>query len=560
MKNNEAYMIPGYELWCDEPTLERGVYTSKTPHIKRWYGSVHTLQRKTKVQTEPQLGKHSALKIDAATAKIEGYFMAAGKFLRTDLARILQENYTAKEELLRETINRHTERLWIKCAKDYMQLSVFNYLDGMRELLRSEGISKSAHGIKAYEDLFAQLVVSTAEQYSRQMEAFSEGIASVVERETTEADELPEKVEKLYSSGWKRLVDVAHRMKIQSMLGSILLTGRTKYTYTCNHADSTCDNCAALNGQTFDIGDAEEGVNLPPIHPNCRCTISGYPALPTAGELVDALEVIASVALLEVANNMAEEVDKRLNLLAGTLGLVWSALFERSVLEYYGSFTTIKIDSIEYRINRNNFTAVAVGQDGKLIVPENAKLYDEQLLNLMRQRDMLPEGSQEREQIETQIKEVYEMSTSETRSVEPEKPYNFYVLGGDTTKQLNEYMRQAEIDYAHMHKRYWVENLKDFYLLVRGRGEMDLKAQPEWQHSAYIYDGEIVSQDALGNINYGYFGAFCNFPKSVLVAAGGFAQWRSSGNIELEFWYTLFDDPRDTYRVLQGIDIYHVWH
>ena len=207
-------MIPGYELWCDEPTLERGVYTSKTPHIKRWYGSVHTLQRKTKVQTEPQLGKHSALKIDAATAKIEGYFMAAGKFLRTDLARILQENYTAKEELLRETINRHTERLWIKCAKDYMQLSVFNYLDGMRELLRSEGISKSAHGIKAYEDLFAQLVVSTAEQYSRQMEAFSEGIASVVESESTEADELPEKVVGVgrvspFSAGREKLTVVA---------------------------------------------------------------------------------------------------------------------------------------------------------------------------------------------------------------------------------------------------------------------------------------------------------------------------------------------------------------
>lgn len=111
-----------------------------------------------------------------------------------------------------------------------------------------------------------------------------------------------------------------------------------------------------------------------------------------------------------------------------------------------------------------------------------------------------------------------------------------------------------------MHNRPWVEILKDFYLLVRGHGEMDLKNQPEWKHSAYIYNGELVSRDALGNINYGYFGTFCNFPKMVLIVGGGFAQWRSSGNVNLEFWYTLNDDPRDTFRVLQGIDIYDLWH
>lgn len=121
-------------------------------------------------------------------------------------------------------------------------------------------------------------------------------------------------------------------------------------------------------------------------------------------------------------------------------------------------------------------------------------------------------------------------------------------------------MRQTEVNYTHVHNRPWVANLKDFYLLVRGNGEMDLKNQPEWAHSAYIYNGELVSQDALGNINYGYFGTFCSIPKIVLIAAGGFAQWRSSQKVNLEFWYTLNDDPRDTFRVLQGIDLYDLWH
>lgn len=116
-------------------------------------------------------------------------------------------------------------------------------------------------------------------------------------------------------------------------------------------------------------------------------------------------------------------------------------------------------------------------------------------------------------------------------------------------------MRNAASNYAQMHNRYWAENLEDFYKLVRNRGEMDLKNQPEWKNSAFIFDGEIVSQDTLGNINYGYFGKHCNFPDSVLIAAGGVAQFLA-GTSEIENWYVFLDDPRDSYRVMQGIEIH----
>ena len=106
-----------------------------------------------------------------------------------------------------------------------------------------------------------------------------------------------------------------------------------------------------------------------------------------------------------------------------------------------------------------------------------------------------------------------------------------------------------------MHDRYWEENLEDFYQLVRNGGEMDLKNQSEWQNSAFIYDGEVVSQDALGNINYVYFGKYCNFPDSVLISAGGVAQVLA-GHSKIEHIYAFFDDPRDTYRIMQGMDIY----
>ena len=64
-----------------------------------------------------------------------------------------------------------------------------------------------------------------------------------------------------------------------------------------------------------------------------------------------------------------------------------------------------------------------------------------------------------------------------------ENPMRF-LFCGDATDRLNEYMKNTSSNYADMHDRYWAGNLADFYELVRNKGEMDLKNQPEWQSSA----------------------------------------------------------------------------
>jgi len=40
-----------------------------------------------------------------------------------------------------------------------------------------------------------------------------------------------------------------------------------------------------------------------------------------------------------------------------------------------------------------------------------------------------------------------------------------------------------------------------------------------------------------------------------LIAAGGVAQFLT-GTSEFKNWYVFLDDPRETYRVMQGIEIY----
>ncbi len=45
-----------------------------------------------------------------------------------------------------------------------------------------------------------------------------------------------------------------------------------------------CEICARLNGQEFSVDDAKAGENLPPIHPNCKCTTVAAYTIPVFKE------------------------------------------------------------------------------------------------------------------------------------------------------------------------------------------------------------------------------------------------------------------------------------
>lgn len=54
-------------------------------------------------------------------------------------------------------------------------------------------------------------------------------------------------------------------------------TGTEKYVYMATIDDRTSEICRKLNGHHFFVKDAQPGVNLPPMHPNCRSTTAPIP-------------------------------------------------------------------------------------------------------------------------------------------------------------------------------------------------------------------------------------------------------------------------------------------
>lgn len=55
----------------------------------------------------------------------------------------------------------------------------------------------------------------------------------------------------------------------QGELASYRELGVAEYTFL----GGGCEICQELNGKSFPLEEAEAGLNLPPIHPNCKCTI-----------------------------------------------------------------------------------------------------------------------------------------------------------------------------------------------------------------------------------------------------------------------------------------------
>lgn len=67
--------------------------------------------------------------------------------------------------------------------------------------------------------------------------------------------------------------ELAHT-QVQSTLDKYREAGVTYYKILNTHDDRTCEGpCEEFAGKIFRMDEAVEGVNLPPFHPNCRCTI-----------------------------------------------------------------------------------------------------------------------------------------------------------------------------------------------------------------------------------------------------------------------------------------------
>lgn len=90
-------------------------------------------------------------------------------------------------------------------------------------------------------------------------------------------DELVKQLMKDFNVGYNNADRIARTelsyVRNQSTLDSYKEAGVEYYQFLATDDDDTCEEDKELDGKIFRLDEAVVGVNYPPIHPNCRCSV-----------------------------------------------------------------------------------------------------------------------------------------------------------------------------------------------------------------------------------------------------------------------------------------------
>lgn len=93
---------------------------------------------------------------------------------------------------------------------------------------------------------------------------------------TQMAKDLAKRMDVSYNAALRLIRTESTRMENQGLLDTYKQLGAEQFQFTAVLDDRTSDICASMDGQIFNIEDAEVGLNVPPLHPNCRSVITPY--------------------------------------------------------------------------------------------------------------------------------------------------------------------------------------------------------------------------------------------------------------------------------------------
>ena len=76
------------------------------------------------------------------------------------------------------------------------------------------------------------------------------------------------------NNAYRLLVTELARVQTSAQMESFKRNGFDQYTFLA--LGTACEICRKIDGKHFDVDKANAGVNMPPMHPHCRCSTSAY--------------------------------------------------------------------------------------------------------------------------------------------------------------------------------------------------------------------------------------------------------------------------------------------
>lgn len=271
----------------------------------------------------------SSFDVDAYKSKAAKIVEEAKERRRLGL-KVTPADYTAKvnKELMRYNVTMRTNRLELLQAKINLVITdlasneefmlsekLFNSFN--RELIRQAGIlGTDLPSLAKVERVFKATILTDVEGvtfsdyiWSNQAElrdTVNQAIQRALirgENPTVTARELRNLVKDgtVSASYAAQRIAVTETTRAQTMSQRLSYNeyGFTHFVFIAETDDRTCEDCEALDdGTPYLVRDMQEGVNAPPIHPNCRCSTAAHVVSGTEQQSEQDVDIGRSMATL----------------------------------------------------------------------------------------------------------------------------------------------------------------------------------------------------------------------------------------------------------------------
>ena len=161
-----------------------------------------------------------------------------------------------------------------------------NYYHGLYDIAKAGELQNAVSKVdsKALEDVLRTRW--SGKNYSERIWKNQKLLAQTIKDEMMTAVHRGESVEKISKRIAKRMdVGISNARRLvrtelnfvnnQAAFESIEDAGMKYYRFIATLDRRTSDKCRSMDGEVFFLKDMEYGVNIPPLHPNCRSTIAG---------------------------------------------------------------------------------------------------------------------------------------------------------------------------------------------------------------------------------------------------------------------------------------------
>ena len=238
---------------------------------------------------------HMTLKEFKAKAKAGGFDKELdAEYFRSQLSRLenIDEQLTS---LLAQYATAETDKMGKSLSKQYRQTYMHSiYLTQIEKAkLSSNFANVNEYQVKA----IVHKPWRGSDFSKRIWKSYTETLPNELGDALLRGSVLGHSHEQIFKMMRQRLKDVEdyqlHRLVITEM-GHVAETataeaykeeGVEQYQYLATLEAHTCEECAHLDGQVFELKDKVEGLNYPLIHPYCRCTTMPYiEGLPDSSE------------------------------------------------------------------------------------------------------------------------------------------------------------------------------------------------------------------------------------------------------------------------------------